>query len=128
MSNHTDQLVGERFLASIGEPWDFRSDAGDNMLTGNIDSTQYDEYDQPLVLCSVSPFLHSGIKILQVAVVNRYTGSQDLLETLRMGRQATVNFMFNESGAKLRADEVISFLRGAGSKNFLTGSMSLKKF
>jgi hypothetical protein len=120
-----DDLVGQHFVASIGEPWDFSSSAGDNRLEGQIHRISPSARGQPVLLCSVSSFKSSSAEIDRVAAVNRYVGAQDVLATLRSGRPVTLNFMFLPMGGT--ADELLSVLARAESMSLLVGSMTLAK-
>jgi len=126
MSNHTAELIGKSFQASIGEPWDFESDAGQNRLEGAIQQMVLDQSGNPLLLCEVIPFSSSGKRISSVIAVNRYTGSQNLIDVLSMSGSVTLNFMFQRSGEIFSAEDVESVLRRAADCSFLVGTMKLK--
>jgi hypothetical protein len=126
MSNHTADLVGRLFYASIGEPWDFESDAGQNRLEGKIRQIVFDRSGSPLLLCEVIPFLSSGKRISSVVAVNRYTGNQNLIDALSMSGSAILNFMFQRSGEVFSAEDIEAVLRRTLSCGFLVGTMKLK--
>lgn len=124
MFNHTD-LVGIRFTASIGEPWDFVSSAGQNKLEGKILAVTIAENGQPRLLCSISPFTISGVVVNQVVGVNRYVGSQNLIESLKSGEEATMNFAFTNLGHEISEESVASMITNNSFTSFLVGSMKL---
>lgn len=126
MSNHTVDLVGKSFQASIGEPWDFESDAGQNRLEGKIQQIVFDQSGNPLLLCEVIPFLSAEKRISSVVAVNRYAGSQNLIDALSLSGSATLNFMFQQSGEMFSAEDVEQDLRREADCGFLVGTMKLK--
>ena len=126
MSNHTADLVGKSFHASIGEPWDFESDAGQNRLEGKIQQIIFDVSGNPLLLCEVVPFSSSGIRIGSVVAVNRYVSSQNIIDVLSTAGSATLNFMFQRSGKVFLEEETESVLSQAEACSFLVGTMKLK--
>ena len=126
MSNRTgDDLVGLSFSASIGEPWDFESDAGPNRLQGTIQMIALDQRDNPLLLCEVVPFSFSTKRIHQVIAVNRYCGSQDVIEALRTMGEATLDFCFLKSGDVLPEISIETDLSDRSKWSFLVGRMYL---
>lgn len=125
MSNHTKSLVGRQFIASIGEPWDFSSSVGQNRLEGEITKVVISDVGQPRLLCTVSPFVVSGISIDQVIGVNRYIGSQNVHAVLASNEEATMNFIFSPSGRLISQEDIGNFLSGSSPTEFLSGSMKL---
>lgn len=125
MSNHTADLVGKSFHASIGEPWNFESAAGQNRLEGKIQRIVFEQPGQPLILCEVSPFLSSGKTISSIVAVNRYTSSQNLIDDLSMSGSAILNFMFQKSGKIFLAEDIEAVLNRAEDCSFLVGTMRL---
>ena len=125
MFSHTNPLVGRRFTASIGEPWDFVSSVGQNRLEGEIAAVVLSDHGQPLFLCSVSPFTISGGTIRQVIGANRYIGSQELIKTLESGENAVMNFAFLTSGDVIAQEDVVKLLSESTLAKFLVGSMKL---
>jgi hypothetical protein len=123
MSSHTADLVGKIFHASIGEPWDFESDAGRNRLEGKIQQIVFDRSGQPLLLCEVIPFSSFGKTINSVVAVNRYRGSQNIIDVLRISGSVTLNFMFQKSGEVFSAENAESVLNRATDCSFLVGTM-----
>jgi hypothetical protein len=114
-----------RFIASIGEPWDFSSSVGANRLEGVILNIIRAKEGQPVIHCAVSPFDVFGVKVSEIVAVNRYVGSQDVEAVLSAGKAATMNFIFSSSGKAISADEILDFLTHSQSRSFLIGSMTL---
>ncbi|MGI0015307.1 MAG: hypothetical protein ACREBU_17970 [Nitrososphaera sp.] len=126
MSSPTgDDLVGLSFSASIGEPWDFESDAGPNRLQGTVQMIAFDQRGNPLLLCEVVPFSFSSKRIHQVIAVNRYCGSQDVIDALRTMGEATLNFCFLKSGDVLPDIGIETMLSDPSKSDFLVGRMYL---
>ena len=127
MSSRTvSELKGRQFVASIGEPWDFASLAGDNRLEGYV-SCVVVQKDQAALLCKVLPFKVSTVEISQVVAVNRYVGGQDVLKTLLESQAATMNFVYLKSGHVLAESDVLAILANPEPKGFLVGSMTLSR-
>jgi len=126
MSNHTANIVGKSFHASIGEPWNFESDAGRGRLEGSIQQIIFDQSGNPLLLCEVIPFFSSGKRISSVVAVNRYRSNQDVIEALRLSGSAGLNFMFQRSGEIFSAKDIEPALRRTADCSFLVGTMRLK--
>lgn len=127
MFNHIADLVGKSFSASIGEPWDFESDAGQNKLEGKIQKIVFDNARNPLLFCEVSPFSFSGNRISQVVAVNRYISSQDVINDLSVTGTATLNFIFQKSGDSFSVDGIDSTLGSLTNCSFIVGTMKLKQ-
>ncbi len=126
MSSHAvDDLVGRTFYASIAEPWDFESDAGQNKLEGTIQRALFDRYGNVLLLCQVVPFFFATKRIDEVVAVNRYQGSQDVLDALRAKGTATLNFMFQRSGGAFQDGSIEISLSDRRSCGFVVGTMHL---
>lgn len=125
MYNHTVDLVGRPFHASIGEPWDFESDAGQNRLVGVIQRMALDKTGNVLLICDVIPFMASGKKVTSVVAVNRYNRSQNPVDVLKMSGSATMNFMFKRSGEIFSVEDIEQALLREDSCSFLVGSMKL---
>ena len=118
-------LVGKTFSASIGEPWDFVSSAGRNCLNGEIVAVSLENSSRPWLLCEVLPFEHAGNIIKYVAVINRYRGSQDIIDNLTSGRNATVHFVYPFDGHKIESNMLEQELDSFSNMSFLIGSISI---
>ena len=125
MSNHTrEYLINKHFEASIGEPWDFQSKAGQNKLTGSILAVSDISSSVDWLLLEVSPFNYQGNEIKQVVGVNRYKSSQDIYGELLVGNVTTLNFMFTIDGHELKDDAVLTELTDESKFGFLVGSIN----
>lgn len=124
MSSHIrDQLIGKRFEASIGEPWDFLSKAGQNKLAGNVIAVSDSDSAVEWLLLEIRPFQHEGNEIRQVVGVNRYKSSQDVFGELLASNVTTLNFMFTIDGHELMDDTVLAELADESKFSFLVGSV-----
>jgi hypothetical protein len=125
MSSHTRvYLINKSFEASIGEPWDFQSKAGQNKLTGTILAVSDESSSVDWLLLEVSPFQHEGNEIKQVVGINRYKTSQNVFGELLDGNAVTLNFMFPIDGHELKNDNVLTELANESKFSFLVGSIN----
>ena len=112
-------------VASIGEPWDFSSAAGDNLLTGRISAVSSDADPVEWLICEVSPFSAGTARITTVAAVRRYAGEEPIQQLQRRG-EAHVHLLYDPSGAPLTASGVSAALHtGHGNLKHLVGSVRL---
>lgn len=124
MSNLINKdYIGKKFEASIGEPWDFESSAGDNKLIGHILDLPDDLSKYDWLLLEVLPFLNNNIKINQVLGVNRYISSQNIYENLNNNKKIILNFMFPKDGHNINMDTIFSELEDESNFSFLVGSI-----
>ena len=124
MSNLSrDRLVGKSFDISIGEPWDFVSEAGQNKLVGTVLAISSFDADKDWILLKVSPFNHQKITISHVVGVNRYVSSQDVFSEIEKSNNVTLNFMFPIDGHELKSDTLLADLQNESSLSFLVGSL-----
>ncbi len=79
-----------RLRISVGEPWDFRSDLGDNVLD-IFDARKVDASGKEVILGKCSPFDHAGRRIADVAVTARHVGGR-----LFVGHSVSVSFKTND--------------------------------
>jgi hypothetical protein len=118
-------LVGRTVVASIGEPWDFTSTAGDNVLTGRITAVSPASEPVEWISCEVSPFDVGGVAVSTVAAVRRYAGEEPIPQVQRRG-EAHVHLLYDPTGAALTAVRVGAALRsGQGNLKHLVGSLRL---
>ncbi len=103
-------IVGERLEASIGEPWNFVSEAGDNKLIGVVSAVSDNTSNDEWLLIKVSPFQYKGKNIQQVIGINRYLSTQDILAELAGGHSVVLNFMFPVDGHELEKNTVLAEL------------------
>jgi hypothetical protein len=131
MSNHSPSvgpLVGRAIAASIGEPWDFSSAAGDNLLTGRIAAVSAPDDAVGWLICDVSPFVADGQTISTVAAVRRYAGEEPMA-ALVTAQTAYAQLLYDRSGVALTAERVRAILAApavaSGGISFLIGSIRL---
>lgn len=124
MSNLIEQVVGLHFRASIGEPWDFYSEVGQNLLEGKIRAVQVGEDAEPVLLCDVSPFKQGEQSIRQVIAVNRYRGSQNIAQELTQKKPVGMNFVYVLSESDIESADVLRILQSNEEKHFLVGSLT----
>jgi hypothetical protein len=118
-------LVGRGIVASVGEPWDFTSTAGDNVLVGRIVEVSPSTGPAEWLICEVSPFSVGGVTISTVAAVRRYAGEEPIQQLQRRG-EAQVQLLFDPAGTPLMAARVAGALRaGDGTLKHLIGSLRL---
>ena len=118
-------LVGRGIVASVGEPWDFTSTAGDNLLVGQVAAISPAAEPVEWIICAVSPFNAGGATIATVAAVRRYAGEEPIQELQRRG-EAHVQLLYDPAGATLTAAHVHDALRpGHGGLKHLVGSLRL---
>lgn len=125
MFSHIDSLIGRRFTASIGEPWNFVSSIGKNLLEGEICGISLSANNQPRLLCNVSKFEVSGKAISQVLAVNRYIGSQDIFNAILSKQGATVNILYIKTGNKINNVEDLTLYIDSAEIDFLVGTIHL---
>ena len=113
------QDTNKKFSAAIGEPWDFKSADGENILKGTINKV-LTVNGNTILFARTSDFFYEGIKINNVCMISRYYG-----ETLSAERddEQTCNIYFSTEGKTICADGIEDFLNHAEKKSFLIGSI-----
>jgi hypothetical protein len=129
MSNRSPDataLVGRAIVVSVGEPWDFRSTAGDNLLTGRVVEASAPNESAEWLLCEVSPFTIDSRTVSTVAVVRRYAGEEPWRQ-LQAGGTTYANVLYDPTGAALTPGRLRSILAAsaapATNAMFLVGSV-----
>lgn len=99
-------LVGRRVSISVGEPWDFTSDDGDNVLRGEITEVGYGQErgskdsgkpGKQEVLLTVTPFTaRSGHRVDHLTARARYSEEAGIVERLARGEEAQVNLSYSD--------------------------------
>lgn len=92
-------LVGRRVSISVGEPWDFASEDGDNILNGEIvgveASMEPGESEKQKVRLAVTPFTaRTGHRIEHLTAHARYVEDVGIIERLARGEDAEVNLSY----------------------------------
>lgn len=92
-------LVGRKVEISVGEPWDFSSADGENVLKGRIIDVRFDS-NKPAsqeVLIEVTPFkAKEGVSVEWLVATRRYRDSTTMVAHLAAGEAAEVNFGYGE--------------------------------
>ncbi|WP_197311540.1 hypothetical protein [Methylobrevis albus] len=65
-------LIGRQIIASIGEPWDFCSAAGQGRLDGTVIDVFEDGDGRLRAIIRCSAFVHNGVEISVAAASERY--------------------------------------------------------
>jgi len=125
MSNHTDSLVGCSVSASIGEPWDFESDAGPNRLHGRVTAVSSAAEPVSWCLCTVSAFRKDGHVVTTVGIVDRYAALDTIQRRLARGERVGANFVYHAGGGDLTVDNLRAGLATQSGMAFLAGSVQL---
>jgi len=118
-----NSLINRTFEASIGEPWDFESSAGENILVGTISALSPENFGEWLLL-EVKPFKYKEAEIRQVLGINRYKTNQVLFANLMAGKKVTLNFMFPKDGHAITESQVWKELKNNSKLSFLVGSIN----
>jgi hypothetical protein len=132
MFNHSpdaDSLVDRAVVATISEPWDFRSRTGDNQLTGRIAATSAPDEPAEWLLCQVARFEIGGKTISTVAVVRRYAGEEPVRQLLAHS-STTAHLLYDQSGVALTPERVRTILAAPATRppaglGFLVGSLRI---
>ncbi|MBD1545977.1 hypothetical protein [Roseibium aggregatum] len=114
----TYQVVGKRFEALIGEPWDFEAEAGGNVLTGTITGAG-DVDGRPTLFADCNGFLSGAETINTVAMRPRY--KEDFGDKDRI----TVCFYFLKDGSRISPDNFPEW--ETGRLDGLIGSITLRE-
>ena len=99
----SELLVGRRVKVSVGEPWDFESADGDNVLFGRLKEVRFqapgaDSGDQEVVL-EVTPFARKGDPaISRLVAAARYEEPTGIIEQLLDGENPSVTFGYTARG------------------------------
>ena len=127
MSNRIDwaSLIGRSIVGSVGEPWDFTSEAGDNKITGMVSSISDPNTATSWVKISISPFRFEGAKIFDLVCIPRYIDIKGLVSVLAEGEKATVNMHFKKDGTAFAVSYFGDRARHDDKTSFLVGSIWL---
>jgi hypothetical protein len=116
-------LVGCHIRGQIGEPWDFTSTAGENLIEGVVTHTSGDE--PKWLLCSVAEFEHKGRRVDTVVATYRYRRAEPL-DGLLSNQAVGVNLVFKPGGPNpSSAAEVEAMLLAHPELPFLVGSLTV---
>lgn len=113
-------LSGRAVTISVGEPWDFTSPDGENILAGRIASVFGDEgkSDTQRVEIEVTPFeAEHGREVTRLIASARYEDAKGIIEHLAAGEDAEVNLSY--------ADQIPEEERNPKVSPFLIGGIRL---
>lgn len=96
-------LVGKTVLISVGEPWDFESPDGDNVLRGRIRTVRPGEEPGEAagslageeIELEVTPFSAKGGEVAWLLARARYSDQKGIIERLASGLDAEVNLHYD---------------------------------
>ena len=116
------KLINSKISISVGEPWDFVSDAGKNILKGSV-SLVSDENGIEWLRCDVSAFDYENYRITSVIAVNRYADQS--FKSLLKGEKIISNFLYEPTGKESDSNQISEVLKKKVGMNFLVGSIQL---
>ncbi len=109
-------LSGRVVTISVGEPWDFTSPDGENILTGRIANVFGDEgkSDTQQVEIEVTPFeAEHGREVTRLVASARYEDAKGIIEHLAAGGDTEVNLSYADQSPEEERDPKVSpFLIG----------------
>lgn len=115
---------GRKVVISVGEPWNFRSAAGDNILVGEVVGVS-DADDPEWILCQVSPFMDADAAVSSVALVSRY--AERIGQQLSKEGRAVVHILYEPDGSELHPSRLRQALGTNEGLKFLIGSLQLRE-
>jgi hypothetical protein len=118
-------IIGREVIATVGEPWNFVSTAGPNVLRGRVCLASTSDTPRSWCLCDVSPFDGAIGKVAIVAAVHRYNGATPIPDALLRGDRVGVNLLYRDDGVPLDAIELERALVTKTGLLFLAGSIRL---
>ena len=114
------KLINKKVTISVGEPWDFTSEAGQNILKGSV-SLISNENETEWLKCDVSPFYSEKCRITSVVAVSRY--AKQSFELLLKSDKITANFLYEPSGREVDSTQISTVLQKQTGMRFLVGSI-----
>lgn len=100
-------LTGRAVEVSVGEPWDFTSADGDNVLRGSIEAVRSNPeapHQQEIVL-KVTPFeARTGHRIERLTAWARYVEDTGIVEHIAAGEDAEVNLLYDDQVPEAERD------------------------
>lgn len=100
-------LTGCEVAVSVGEPWDFSSADGDNVLRGRIEvvRTNPEAPHQQEIVLSVTPFeARTGHRIERLTAWGRYVEDTGIVERIAAGEDAEVNLLYDDQVPEAERD------------------------
>jgi hypothetical protein len=124
MSSPTE-FLGKRFTARIGEPWDFRTDAGDNRLVGEISEISDPNSSHDWIRVQVAPFSLNGAIITELVCASRYARGATFFQELPSDKGVVCNLYFARDGSHISPQEDLK-IPVDSRYSFLVGTLSLQ--
>ena len=114
-------------MASIGEPWDFKSPAGQGALAGIVLACAGKADGLDWVLCQVFDVCVDGVSIATVCAKERMRSMdrRRLCEKLAAGMSVPLNLVYAKDGLELTHESAHETLDKGGRGGFLIGSIAL---
>lgn len=125
MPSHSSSLVGRAFRAMIAEPWDFVSDAGENVLEGQIIELSTNSDLCEWIKCRITPFRAGSRSVHEVAIVRRYEDSDSIAGQLEKGADVGANILYDPIHGLLSTEKLREALQKKTGLSFLAGSVKL---
>lgn len=125
MPSHSNPLVGRAFHAMIAEPWDFVSDAGENVLEGQIIELSTNSDPSEWVICKITPFRAGRTIVHEVAIVRRYADLDSIVGQLDKGEDVGANIVYDPHYGVLPIEKLREALQKKTGLSFLAGSVKL---
>ena len=124
MCNLINTWLNLEFYSTIGEPWDFISDKGENILEGKIIDI-LEKNNEIYLLCETCSFCYKGKMISKVIIYNRYSRSQEFsIENAIKSSGIIVHFLFNSSGEDINFSDIMENI-SMEKFSFLIGSFHI---
>ncbi len=91
-----DVIVGRRVEISVGEPWDFDSSNGENILFGVLEICK-----ENYVILKAEDLIIKGKKYSKICAYSRYKQDRKISERLMNGDSVSANFSVNNRSGRL---------------------------
>ncbi|MEW6637995.1 MAG: hypothetical protein AB1425_14415 [Actinomycetota bacterium] len=109
-------LVGRAVVVDVGEPWDFKSSDGQNVLKGRIKEVHRGEGDlrDQRIVIEVTPFTAEGGAVVdRLTATRRYKDETGIIEQVAAGQTAPANLYYGDQVSPENLPEGVSpFLIG----------------
>jgi hypothetical protein len=122
MNTEIASILGMRLEGSVGEPWDFVSQAGEGRFIGRVTGFSI-ESDKDWIAFSVSPFEFRGVAISNLIGVQRYFEPDGFIAAFRAGTSVGTNMFFNTDGSTITFDNNLASGTIGDKLSFLVGSI-----
>ena len=121
-----EDLIGKKVELSIGEPWDFQSPDGENILLGVIRGVSKSEAKRSWVYIETTKFNVDKIEIGQLIGNNRSRGD-DTVQDLLDREKAYCNFGYRKNGEQIDVPKEVNdnWFDSGENKGWLIGGVKL---